>query len=262
MTKSIQQLEKDLADLEKQISEFALTFSQKYQQYLDILSHLARGEIILVSYQICTEIYPQRFLELTTNQRQQLQEQIRNYANSIENRLKNALDFSNNEPSQTIQDREYLANFKKPQELLMWSNNVEHKIHQVFIHYSNLLNQYFMELEIFPETIAPKILENQAESPSLNGYNSLVHLIIASDESLLENKEPKISNIIVVNLKLAQLEFNNPTIEREHRQIRSYYEQLKNIAQIYKKTEQELTVAKSQAAWRALWYDKFNPPVN
>ncbi len=271
MTKSLQQLENDLADLEKQVLQFSPTFFQKYQQYLDILSQLTRKELILVSYQVCTEIHPSRFLEISVNQRGQIQEKIRNYANSIENRLKTAMDFFSNESGHSSEDgelkiNEYLVNAKKPQELLMWSNNVEHTIDQIFNHYSDLLNRYFIETKILPDNIPSKILElvsdSQNEGPNFNGYTSLVQLVITADETATENKDFKISNVVVIYLNRVKLELANPVLERAHRQIRSHYEQLKAQTQTYKKNEQELIIAKSQSAWRALWYDQVNPSQN
>jgi len=271
MTKSLQQLENDLADLEKQVLQFSPTFFQKYQQYLDILSQLARKELILASYQVCTEVYPSHFLELSVNQRGQMQEKIRNYSNSIENRLKTAMDFFSNESQGSIEDgelkiNEYLVNVRKPQELLMWSNNVEHTIDQIFNHYSDLLNRYFIETKILPDIIPSKILElvsdSQNEGPNFNGYTSLVQLMVTEDETVTDKKDLKMSNVVVIHLNRIKLELANPMLERTHRQIRSHYEQLKAQTQAYKKNEQELIVAKSQSAWRALWYDQVNPSQN
>jgi len=267
MSKSIQQIEKDLADLEKQVSEFAITFSEKYQHYLESLSQIARQQLILAGYQICTQIYPKSFLELSLSVRQSLQEQIRNYANNIETRIRTALDFSFQENSSYTEAkvttiRDYVENLKKPYELITWIQNTENKIHQVLNQYSILINQSFLEKNILPNNISPKLvemaIEAQEEGAGVNGSNNLLQIVITEENSLQqngENKEPKINNIVIVHIKLAELEFNNPALGLEHQQIRSSVDRLKTLSQVYQQKQKELVIAQAQAAWRAIWYD-------
>jgi hypothetical protein len=259
MSKSIQQIERDLAEIRAQVSELKISFSEKYQQYFDLLSKIAKQQLVLSSYQICTEFYPKAFLELPAIGRQKLQDQIREYANSIERRISKALDFSHtdDQTDEPAKVNEYLQNVQKPLELMIWSQNVSHKIHQIFNHYSNLVNICLLENRILPDHLPRNIIDMSAEHhlEAINGYPELVRVHAHNEESIQENKESSLNNVVIVNLKVGVLEFNNPALEREHQQLKALYDRLKILSQTYIQREQELLIAQSQAAWRSLWYD-------
>ena len=262
MSKSIQSIECDLAELQKQLSEFKVIYLEKYQHYLEVLSKVARQELIIASYQISTQIYPQKFLEISINNRQCLQEQILVYANGIENRIKKAMDFSYQENtlhelSEQEKKEKHLDSIIKPVDLLMFSQNLELKIKQILNHFSNFVNQYFVETKFFGNNVNTKIIEkyieSQAKKSILNGYNNLVSLPLTLDENDAEEKYQE--SIIIVHLRLIELEFNNSLLEKERQMIRVFCERLKKLSQIYHQKEQELLVAHAQSAWRTLWQD-------
>ena len=84
MTKSIQQIKTELEALESTVAEAAEALQDLYKDYLDLLSSSVDRQLILASYQICTQFYPQSFLQLSLSQKQDLQQKIRNFGKEIQ----------------------------------------------------------------------------------------------------------------------------------------------------------------------------------
>ena len=91
MAKSIQQIQQDLQTLEEKVAEFAQELQSLYGEYLDQLGRATEQQLILASYQLCTQIYPESFLRLSLNQRQNLQQSLRNLGKDIKPSLLDSL---------------------------------------------------------------------------------------------------------------------------------------------------------------------------
>ncbi len=83
MARTIQQVKQELEALEQTVAETATQLRKTYDDYLDILSESAKKQLILAGYQLCTKIYAESFLELSFNQRQKLQTQLRELGKEI-----------------------------------------------------------------------------------------------------------------------------------------------------------------------------------
>jgi hypothetical protein len=77
MARSIQQIKQDIVALEGIVTEVAEEFQGLYGKYIDLLLQSVQKQLILAIYQICTQIYPDSFLRLSLNQKQNLQQSIR-----------------------------------------------------------------------------------------------------------------------------------------------------------------------------------------
>ncbi|WP_414564852.1 MULTISPECIES: hypothetical protein [unclassified Anabaena] len=78
MARAIELIERDIAVLQEAIRAIASELHNAYTSYLTILGQALRKQLILASYHLCTQGYPEKFLSLSLNQRQQLQQAIRN----------------------------------------------------------------------------------------------------------------------------------------------------------------------------------------
>ncbi|MGL6136894.1 MAG: hypothetical protein ACRC2M_06350, partial [Planktothrix sp.] len=93
MTGSISRIDQDIATLEQAIAKIAEDFHQAYEVYLVALGQGVRQQLILASYHLCTQTYPQAFLELSVSQRQKLQQDLRNLARQMQADLCESLIF-------------------------------------------------------------------------------------------------------------------------------------------------------------------------
>lgn len=117
MTKSIQQIQTDLNNLETTTTETAVTLEKLYQEYLGYLGKSIKQQLILASYQICTQFYPQSFLDLSLNSKQELQQSIKQIGAEVEPALLAIIDDKELEPEPSQLDlmTELIKNLPKSQ---------------------------------------------------------------------------------------------------------------------------------------------------
>jgi DNA polymerase III delta prime subunit len=87
MTKSIQQIKQDLNDLESTVAEVGNELENLYQNYLRSLGLSVKQQLILASYQICTQFYAKQFLDLSLSNKQDLQQALRKISIEVESVL-------------------------------------------------------------------------------------------------------------------------------------------------------------------------------
>ncbi|QYO65105.1 hypothetical protein [Leptolyngbya sp. 7M] len=80
MVRAVKQIERELAALDQTVAAIAQAFHTTYQQYLAALGKATRQQLVLAGYHICTHAYPDQFLELSLNQRQELQQTLQQLA--------------------------------------------------------------------------------------------------------------------------------------------------------------------------------------
>jgi hypothetical protein len=87
MTKSIQQVKQNLEILKSQVAETATELEELHSSYLELLSHSLKQQLILACYQICTQLYPQSFIDLSLSAKQDLQQNLRNFSLELKSQL-------------------------------------------------------------------------------------------------------------------------------------------------------------------------------
>lgn len=73
--------------LEKSANKLFAELNSAYTSYCQALGQATRQQLILASYQVCTQAYPKQFLSLSMNQRQQLQRSLRQLGQTAAERL-------------------------------------------------------------------------------------------------------------------------------------------------------------------------------
>jgi hypothetical protein len=91
MVRPVQQIEQELAALDRSVSAIASEFHEAYGQYLAALGKAVRQQLILASYHLCTRGYPNQFLNLSLSQRQDLQQSIQRLAKQTQIQLQEQL---------------------------------------------------------------------------------------------------------------------------------------------------------------------------
>lgn len=98
MTKSIQQVKQDLRNLKLTVADIAIELEELHRNYLDLLSQSLKQQLILASYQICTQLYPQSFLDLSLSEKQVLQQNLRRLGLELEPNLSQIIEQKELEP--------------------------------------------------------------------------------------------------------------------------------------------------------------------
>lgn len=87
MAGAIEQIERELAALDKATIQCQAEFLKLYTHYLDALGQAVKQQLVLASYYLCTQAYPERFLKLSLAHRQKLQQAIRKLGDQAKTQL-------------------------------------------------------------------------------------------------------------------------------------------------------------------------------
>ncbi|MGD1860288.1 MAG: hypothetical protein ACFB0E_09995 [Leptolyngbyaceae cyanobacterium] len=88
MARSLDQISADLTKLESATEAIDQDFQSIYQEYLAVMGHAVKRQLILAAYHLCTQAYPKEFLALTVNQREKLQASLRQVALQGQSQIK------------------------------------------------------------------------------------------------------------------------------------------------------------------------------
>ncbi len=204
MARAIEKIEQDLAALEEAIALLRAEFYRIYTQYLKVLGQAVRRQLILASYQVCTQGYPETFLSLPFNQRQKLQQSIQELGKQVQEQLLSSLEASNNvmdtkgaentqsNPEQLPEQREESEDMApeplsepvqlsegsdelkivertntpatKPEQLTQWQEKLEEAIARILQTLSLKTNRLLQENGILPRKLPPVVLEAAAKA--------------------------------------------------------------------------------------------------
>lgn len=292
MVGSVERIAQEIAALDKAVAELAEELHRTYSTYLNVLGQAVRQQLILASYHVCTQGYPEAFLKLPYSQRQQLQQTLRNLAQQVNEELLAQLHIpvvvedpeveriSLDELDLLLHDREpsrsetptasSLAPLEKrasrpltPGDLAEWQQDLEQAIAQELRTASHAANRLLQQAGVLPHKLPEPVLEaaTKAEVSELGSSTpNLLNLIVeAADGSGAEGsraeevREHTVMHVIAIHLRLAEVEFADPTVTAARNQLRSLVARLKVLGREYRKKQREWAIAEAQAAWRSSW---------
>lgn len=282
MVRSIERIERDIAALEQAIAAIAQELQIAYASYLSTLGQAVRQQLILASYHLCTHGYPHNFLHLSLSQRQHLQQDIRNLGKQATEQLL-ALTTSEHEqpqqwqqqfPDATIPEKQHqpvssstttsntfgTPTVSNPVQLLKWQQYLEKSIQEILKIVSREANLLLQKAGILPKKLPESILEaavaaseaSSAAAEVVPGPPNLINLVIEI-ENEKQPEESSLTQIMAIKLRLGEIEFADPKLSSERKQIRTIQAQLHNMGVDYQKKQQERAIALAEAAWRASW---------
>ncbi|WP_199249620.1 hypothetical protein [[Phormidium] sp. ETS-05] len=169
-----------------------------------------------------------------------------------------------------------------PQELWNWQEKVESLIIEILEFTSRRANLGLKQLGIFPKMVGDMLIEAAKEvanhtdninrqggialvgealgTPSQPNILNLTVEIPKDPEAVMTKghiiKEEKPFNIITIHLRLHEIEFADSAVMAYRQEIRDCVSRLTVLKRDYQRKEQNLIVAKAEAAWRAIWFDE------
>lgn len=292
MAGKIHQLKQEVAALEEKTKEFVDLFRNRYQAYLELLSEAASKHLILASYQVCTQKYPQEFLKLSYSQRQKLQESIKQIGKNSKDKLLELLTKKHSKIKREInileemllglettevtetetedtphEASEELLNLQNPDDLLDWIQHIEKGIIQVLDDLSMALNDQLQQYKLIPPQLPKQVITmalqaEVADQVSTSGNPNLLDVLIetetkssSSENTEDKNNPAKITKLIAIHLRLTEIEFAEPNLSLQRKAIRQLIEQTQQLKKQYYKKQKECAIAEAESAWRASWYE-------
>lgn len=92
MVRPVENIRKEMDSLNQATHLLAEEFNRLYTSYLDSLGMVLRRQVVMATYHLCTQVYPERFLALSLGQRQALQRDIRQLGERANHWLQSLLD--------------------------------------------------------------------------------------------------------------------------------------------------------------------------
>ena len=245
MSKSIKQLNNNLIALNLQVKDLAEELQELNRNYLTYLMVVIKKQLMVATYQICTQKYPIAFLDLSYSQRTKLQEKIKELANSFPAQLNQSwlnIDEFDHPELQKLQENItgfLLSGDNQPQstttaqdivdsssgnshetDSLAVNNDVEdltaedliklqieldYCLEQGLIDLSNQVNQFLQEAKVLPDTIPSQILAIALQAEENTSVVSGAPNLL----SVLIDKEPKSDEIDIIPIVAICLRIND-----------------------------------------------------
>lgn len=276
MARAIERIEKDITALKEATRAIAQQLNLAYARYIDTLGLALQKQLILASYYLCTQGYPDQFLNLSLTQRQKLQQGIRQLSQQAAQELISYIQppevtqteviLETEEEDEQEEKNEQEENQQQPQaldpsnpiELVEWQQNLEEGIEETLKKVSQRANILIQKTGVLPKKLPEAILAaataaSESSSDMMPSFPNILNLVIEISDQ--EDAEDSITQIMAINLRLGEIEFADVTLLTERKGIRNILMQLSKLGREYQKRQKELKIAEAEAAWRASWFE-------
>lgn len=134
-------------------------------------------------------------------------------------------------------------------------DRLEDQINQVLKQATEQANRVLQEsgvlMKKLPDAVLEAALKADLSTDIPGNHPNILQLIVETSGK----GEPQLSRIMAVRLRLAELEFNNPTLTAWRSRIRELSAHLQSFEKKHHKLRQEQSIAEAEAAWRSSWYE-------
>jgi hypothetical protein len=281
MARAIERIEKELTELKVAIRAIAQELNLAYARYINTLGPALQKQLILASYYLCTQGYPDEFLNLSLNQRQKLQQGIRklsqqatqeliSYIHPPEVTQKETVVELEQEENTEIENGDKEENEQQPKvldtsnpiELVEWQQNLEAAIQETLKKLSQVVNILIQKNGVLPKKLPEPILiaataaaaSSESSSNMIPSPPNLLNLVIEISNQE-DSEDSSLTQIMAIHLRLGEIEFAEATLLSERKGIRNILMQLNSLGREYQKRQRELKTAEAEAAWRASWFE-------
>lgn len=226
MVAPVGRIEQEIAELDKAVLGLADELYLAYSDYLNALGGAVYQQLILASFQVCTQGYPNRFLALSLGQRQELQQSIRGLAKQAKASLQTLLNRPDEPNSQfqsgledgaategadesvtaiaadeqqilpemehpSAQDIEQDAEPRSltPSILMEWLETLENKIERELHRSSQKANRHLQQSEILPKKLSEPFFQGVSNSEMADLVASPPNLLNVLLEAQVESTQ-------------------------------------------------------------------------
>ncbi len=92
MVRPAETIRNDIDSLTTATTALAAEFRRLYVDYLESLGNAVRRQVVMATYHLCTQVYPESFLALSVSQREALQREVRRLGQSGQAKLQQLVD--------------------------------------------------------------------------------------------------------------------------------------------------------------------------
>jgi hypothetical protein len=153
--------------------------------------------------------------------------------------------------------------------LVQWQAQLEAAIAEALQTATHAGNRFLQQSRVLPHSLPEPLLEAAAKSAppdAIAGNSNVLDLFVEAVENATTDQAnppspPKgkfkeggmVLHLVAINLRLAELEFADPTLTMWRNRLRELDKRLKVLGKAYQKTRREKAIAEAQVAWRSTW---------
>lgn len=141
--------------------------------------------------------------------------------------------------------------------IVQWQQQVEKGIVGVLLRLSQGANRILHQAHILPHQIPEPVLEVATKTSMMTeptpGSPNLINLVIEAKSE--EAKSADVMRLVAIRLRLAEVEFANPTLSNWRSRLRAMNGRLSQVGKEYRKNQKERAIAQAELAWRSSWYE-------
>ncbi|MDR7896946.1 hypothetical protein RHJ63_01255 [Thermosynechococcus sp. JY1334] len=262
MSGNLEAVEREILGLQGMLLAALAEMRQLYDVYLEMLAPIARQQLITVSYQVCTQVFPEKFLTLEDPERQDLQRQIVELAIALETTIL-GLQPRRQEDSTARQEA---TNGEEDATKEQEPPSLSEQLSQVLYQSSLKMNHLLQRAAILPPAPIAVILEiaSKAENRPLGRIPHLLTMMLDEQKLQEEGEEerdtsesPRESSshhpMAAIYLQLEELEFQHPPLGNQRSQIRQLEARLATLQKQLHKKQRQYLVLKASRAWWQTW---------
>jgi hypothetical protein len=244
MGATLEQLYKEMSQLRKTTSEVGLELRQVLAEYFAVLTRSVQRQVVMSSFHLCTEVYPEAFLERSVIERETLQKSIRQVSRDMTQALFIAL--------QNFQELE-LEGEANPVLLLELWEELEDSVTDLFRDSSRRLNHFFQNAQVMNIKSLDKLLDSADKATTMGRtITNPPHLLKALVDPE-EEDDDEMDPIVAIYLQLGDLEFTDPELMGWRQKLRPLLQKLSQVQQTYSQKQEEQLTAEAISAWKSTW---------
>jgi hypothetical protein len=246
MVATLEQLRQETTKLRTAAATIGTELQQMLVEYFDRLRHAVPQQLVLSSFHLCTQVYPEGFLQLSTSNRETLQRHIRQLGTETSESLADLLPIFLEIDCATEAD---------PAALLEAWEIMEAGISGRLQDTSRQVNHLLQDAQVMQIKALDKLLATavRAEDSGRTVTNP-PHLLKALVDQEEENEdEDDLDPVIAIYLQLGDLEFTDSELMSKRQRLRPLLQKLAQVQQTYAQKQEEQLTAEAIAAWKATW---------
>jgi hypothetical protein len=249
MGATLEQLNHDMSQLRKKTAEVGQELRQALTEYFAVLSRSVQKQVVLSSFHLCTEVYPDAFLERSVFERETLQQKIRQAGRDIAESLKTLL--------QSFQALELDGEADPVLVLEVWEE-LEDGVNQLFRDSSRQIDHLLQDAQVMKIKALDKLLDSAdkatATGRTITNPPHLLKALVDPDED-----EDGLDPVVAIYLQLGDLEFTDPELMSWRQKLRPLLQKLSQVQQNYSQKQEEQLTAEAISAWKSTWIAEDTP---
>lgn len=145
---------------------------------------------------------------------------------------------------------------------LNWQDYVERSTRQTLRQLSHQINQVLQRASLISPNLPDAVLEAASRAEGAETMGKLPHVVqmlVEGPGSSPEKREKSskrpanLMHVVAVQLRLAELEFNDAETMVWRRKLREVTQRMKALGRDYRKRQRQRSIAEAQVAWRSTW---------